>query len=117
MHHIPKKGGKRSISTLSFTTKRLLLCFLGGLPTIGMVSFGPVGRSRLRLARGGVVGPPEDSTTNGCLSSASGGASGLTTTIGGAGDALSTPYRRSLPWEERAAVDARLTEPLAEDKE
>lgn len=80
------KGGRRSISTFSVTTKRLLRCFLGGLP-MGIVSLGPA-RRRLRVvARGGVAFPRSE-----CLSEAEPGRgadseaeSEETTTIGGAG--------------------------------
>ena len=91
---IPRKGGRFSISTFSVTTNRLLLCLRGGLPTIGMVSFGPVLRRFKLLARGGVTGP---SKPTGCLSCCcSEGASGLTTTIGGAEAARSgAEYLRS----------------------
>ena len=44
----PRNGGRRSMSTFSVTMKRLLRCLRGGLPTIGMVSFGPA-RRRLRV--------------------------------------------------------------------
>lgn len=93
---IPRKGGRRSISTFSETTKRLLLCFLGGLPTIGMVSFGPE-RRRLRVpARGGVAEPsrpPRDVLSIPSYEPertlGSGAESGLVTTMGGAGVVLS----------------------------
>ena len=83
---VPMKGGSFSISTFSVITKRLLLCFLGGFPTIGMVSFGPVRRRVSVFARGGVTDPSRE-----CLSmvAGSGAASGLTTTMGGAGAARS----------------------------
>lgn len=85
------KGGRRSISTFSVTTKRLLRCFLGGLPTMGIVSLGPA-RRRLRVvARGGVAFPR--SRPRECLSEAEPGRgadseaeSEETTTIGGAGE-------------------------------
>ena len=78
-------GGSFSISTFSVITNRLLRCFRGGLPTIGMVSLGPV-LSRLSvLALGGVLGPPSSEVR----SMGSTDVSGLTTTIGGAGAALS----------------------------
>lgn len=80
-------GGSFSISTFSVITNLLLRCFLGGLPTIGMVSLGPV-LNRLRVfARGGALGPSPREV----LSIGSEDASGLTTTMGGAGDALSCP--------------------------
>ena len=81
----PAKAGSRSISTFSVTTKRLLLCFLGGLPTIGIVSLGPA-RSLFRVVlRGGVAAPPGPAASlppaaKRCPSPA---ASGLTTTMGG----------------------------------
>jgi hypothetical protein len=42
------------MSTFSVTTKRLLRCLRGGLPTIGIVSRGPERRRFRVLARGGV---------------------------------------------------------------
>ena len=59
MHEImhlysPANGGNFSISTFSVTTNLLLRCFRGGLPTMGIVSFGP--RMRFKgVVRGGVV--------------------------------------------------------------
>lgn len=51
-------GGRRSISTFSLTTNRLLRCLRGGLPTMVTVSLGPV-RNRLSvLARAGIRGGP-----------------------------------------------------------
>lgn len=49
------KGGRRSMSTFSVTTKRLLRCLRGGLPTIGMVSLGPARRRFNVVARGGMA--------------------------------------------------------------
>ena len=66
-------------------TNRLLRCFRGGFPTIGIVSLGVV-RNRLSvLVRGGVTGPSPRERR----SIWSDEESGLTTTIGGAGAVLS----------------------------
>ena len=93
----PPKGGNLSISTFSLTTKRLLRCFRGGLPTIGMVSLGPVLKRLMVLTLGGVTGPSKLKEV--ALSCWSLDASGLTTTMGGAGDARSgAEYRRSGCW-------------------
>lgn len=51
------KEGSFSISALSVTTNLLLLCFRGGFPTMGMVSFGPVLKP-FKAVRGGVAAPP-----------------------------------------------------------
>ncbi len=92
--YAPRKGGSFSISTFSVTTNRLLLCLRGGLPTIGIVSFGPVRRRFKLFARGGVIGPSKPTECLSCCCSEE--ASGLTTTIGGAGFARSgAEYLRS----------------------
>lgn len=52
--YLPANGGSFSISTFSVTTNLLLRCFRGGLPTMGIMSFGP--RMRFNgVVRGGVV--------------------------------------------------------------
>lgn len=98
--HLPEKLGNFSISAGSVTTIRLLRCFLGGLPTRGMVSLGVTVLKRLRVVfRGGALSVGckfrselrevfPDGTVSPC-------GSGLTTTIGGAGEPLSPEYRRS----------------------
>lgn len=115
--YVPMNGGSFSISTFSVITNRLLRCFRGGLPTIGMVSFGPVLNLLSVLALGGVLGPsPRE-----CLSMLSEAVSGLTTTIGGAGAALSGAlYARCGtpgPSEVEEAVRAEFTEPFVDDRE
>lgn len=85
LQHLPMKDGNFSISTFSVMTNRLLRCFRGGFPTIGMVSFGPVLKRPSVLDLGGVLGPsPRDVRSMGSEE-----ASELTTTIGGAGAARS----------------------------
>ena len=77
--------GSFSISTFSVMTNRLLRCFRGGFPTIGIVSFGPVLKRPSVLALGGVLGPsPKEVRSMGSEE-----VSELTTTMGGAGAALS----------------------------
>ena len=90
--YAPRKGGSFSISTFSVTTNRLLRCLRGGFPTIGMVSLGPVRRRLSVLALGGVFGPSPSEVLS------IGSDSGLTTTMGGAGEALSgAEYPRCTP--------------------
>lgn len=93
-------------------TNLLLRCFRGGLPTIGMVSLGPVLSRPRVLDLGGALGPsPRD-----VLSIGSEDASGLTTTIGGAGAALSCPlYARCgtpPPSELEEAVRDEFSDPF-----
>ena len=86
-------GGRRSMSTFSVMTKRLLRCFRGGFPTMGMVSFALARRRDMleRFARGGPGRSrplrDERSGVPGWFVryGASEAASGLTTTIGGGG--------------------------------
>lgn len=85
--HVPMKGGRRSMSTFSDTTKRLLRCLRGGLPTMGMVSLGPARSLLSAVLRGGLsvnwVGVKPGTLllgVDGALLSAP------TTTIDGAGD-------------------------------
>ena len=110
----PMNGARRSISTLSLTTKRLLRCFRGGFPTIGMVSFeGWFGRRPL-VVRGGAVFVWWSSAAEWRFEAVCGSrfwseaGSGLTTTIGGAGGKLSTEDLRSgmlwRDWEEERAL-------------
>lgn len=85
-------GGRRSISTFSVTTKRLLRCLRGGLPTMGIVSLGPARRRLMVEVRGAVPlawSRPRESLSWGMPERevrwmGSWGASGLTTTMGGA---------------------------------
>lgn len=82
------------MSTFSVTTKRLLRCLRGGLPTIGIVSRGPERRRFKVLARGGVELPSNPmGLRSGELyeverEARSDVGSELTTTIGGMGEAL-----------------------------
>lgn len=102
------KGGSFSISTFSVTTKRLLRCFLGGLPTIGIVSFGPGLMRLIGLVLGGVWGDEGDTTSFACcvelveeaerLDLRGGSAGASTTTVGGVGDGASD--ERRLSWVE-----------------
>lgn len=93
----PLKAGSFSSSTDSETWNRLLRCFLGVLPTIGIVSFGPTPPlSRLRgPPLGGVPPPTMSSWAGGGTEPAPPAAPpppcgmSLTTTIGGAGEVLS----------------------------
>ena len=117
--HAPLNGGSLSISTFSDGTKRLLLCFLGGFPIIGIVSFG-VCRSLLSVPeRGGFAGPEFTSTDRGADTGepypldgreegASERVSELTTTMGGAGDALSGCEKRLSGVVAGALADAVL---------
>jgi hypothetical protein len=102
MKHAPKNGGSRSMSTFSVTTNLLLRCLRGGFPTIGMVSLGPVLRRDVKEpARGGVAPPPRPPPRSIPRAVLSGEEpkwpprdgslfweSGLTTTMGGVGEAL-----------------------------
>lgn len=85
--------GSRSISTFSDGTKRLLRCLRGGLPIIGIVSLGVCWRRRLRgVCLGGSPGLrlirscPPTYPPLACACVLPPCESGLTTTIGGAGD-------------------------------
>lgn len=58
--YAPLNAGRRSISTFSVTWNLLLRCFLGGFPTIGIVSLGAWRKRLFKVAveRGGVAGSP-----------------------------------------------------------
>lgn len=111
--YVPLNAGSLSISTFSLTTKRLLRCLRGGLPEMGIVSLGAGRRPRFASAptRGGVRGPASPPS----LSSFE-GASGLTTTMGGAVPAaLGLAYLRSVVLEaalRRAAAAEADEEPF-----
>lgn len=115
--YAPKNGGRRSISTFSVTTNRLLLCLRGGLPTIGMVSLGPVLRRLNVPTRGGVAPPPRPPWSM-LLETLSGEPprwspwSGLTTTIGGVPGTSLLYLRSGVPGPEEAGDEARLVKLL-----
>lgn len=119
----PMKGGRRSISTFSVTTKRLLRCFRGGLPTMGIVSLGPARRRFKVVALGGVAFTWSEveglsRAPLGWLArvDASEGVSELTTTIGGVGPPSEEDLRSDVAipdeigeedlWDEEGLCDA-----------